>query len=212
MESPLNVSKPKGSKAMKAPSRQVTPQIHSAQVAGAEAVLQGSPFYDSYKEMRGTFIQANKLPQIGSLVSVIVENPHLNMVQGSEDSLVGTNIKFLHNGEFDVYPNTSSAQALLERSRNVWDREDADWSLDQDLEVEFYGQVFDYTYGVPTDDDKVGGDTLMVHIILNPFTATDGNYLKIGCIINGDNGYASQVSVIDMGGIVEAFRPAKSVF
>lgn len=187
----------------------INPQL----VRGLEAALNGSPFLKSYVDMRSTAIQTLKLPPIGSLVRIIIENPHLNIVLEESDCLVGCNIKNLENDEVTVYPNTSSTQKMLDTSLRYYNRDTSDedeFLIENDYIIELYGMVFDYTFEVDHIDSKVDDNPLMVHLITNPFTPTDGNHIKIGCIIAKDEDYSNGFRVLSMHELVTAFRPVKS--
>lgn len=192
---------------------QAVPLINPQLVRGLEATLNGSPFLQSYVDMRSTVIQSLKLPPIGSLVSIVIENPHLNIVLEESGCLVGCNIKNLENDEVNVYPNTSATQKMLDTSLRYYNRNTSDedeFLIENDYIIELYGMVFDYTFEVDHSDSKVDDNPLMVHLITNPFTPMDGNHIKIGCIIAKDEDYSRELSVLPMQDIVKAFRPVKS--
>lgn len=184
------------------------PVIDASLVRGLEVSLSGSPFYQSYIDMRDQAIEKLKLPAIGTLISVTIENPHLNLTLEDVDGLVGCNVDLLDEETIDVYPNTSASQRLFNLSQNRWEREDGEDG--NDLMIKLYGMVFDYTFSVQSRDDKITESPLMVHIITNPFTPLDGNYLKVGCTIPKDGEFYHDISELRLTDIVEAFRPAKT--
>lgn len=186
-------------------------RVDSQFVNGMEdsLVKSESPFLVSYIFSRQEVIDSHNLPAIGSLVSVRIESPHLNITQGASDSLVGCNILDLNADNFHYFPNTSSADIIYSNSLSEY-RSDMDEDFRDPYSIEMYGQVIDYTFAKPDLDVNVDSEddelstSVIVHLVLNPFSSESETYAKIACTIKDTD---SDLTSLESTNIVDAFKP-----